>query len=189
MDADVSQATVRIPPKKFSVLRRRWRLVAAMALLGVAALWLHFGAPVYRQQQAIGTIQRAGGWVGAREGGPEWLREKVGHERMTGFDEIRAVSLGGTDFTDDQLVCLAALSELRWLSLDRTRITDAGLVRLAHLKHLDTLRLNETRVTDAGLAHLKSLANLKHLFLAGTPVTDAGVADLKRALPGLAVYR
>ena len=164
-------------------------MLAVGIVLVAAAVGIYFGIPVYRQQTMIQEIERLGGWVGAREGGPEWLREKLGHERMKGFDEIRAVSVGGTEFDDTSLARLRHLNRLVWLNLDRTPISDAGLANLQSMTRLETLRLNETRVTDAGLAHLKSMTSLLHLDLSGTQVTDVGVGELKQALPRLQIRR
>jgi Leucine-rich repeat (LRR) protein len=169
---------------------RRWlRFYLATAVILAVSFGVHFGIPVYRQQQVLDEIARLGGWAGARQGGPVWLREKIGHERMKGFDEIRAISVDGKEFTDAALARLTILRSLRWLSLANTQITDAGLAHLKKLPNLETLRLNDTQVTDAGLNELAALQNLRDVQLAGTQVTDAGVAELKKALPQVHVQR
>ena len=65
----------------------------ATAVLVVVAVGLHFGFPIYRQQVAIREIERVGGSVETRDGGPEWLRDQVGAERMKLFDEVVVFNL------------------------------------------------------------------------------------------------
>ena len=114
-----------------SVLRRWLWFYLATAVILVVSFGVHFGLPVYRQKQVLDEDRRTGRVGRCAEGGPKWLREKIGNERMKGFDEIRAVSVDGKEFTDATLARLTILRSLRWLSLANTQITDAGL---AHLK-------------------------------------------------------
>jgi hypothetical protein len=174
---------------EFAKRMRRWVwfYLAAAVILAVS-FGVHYGLPVYRQQQVLDEVARLQGWAGAREGGPKWLREKLGNERMKGFDEIRAVNLDGKEVTDSTLSRLAEIRSLRWLSVNRTQITDAGLAQLKSLTLLETLMLDETHVTDAGLEHLNALSNLHELHLAGTDVTEAGIVSLKKERPQLELH-
>lgn len=164
-------------------------ILAAMGLAVTAALLVYTGLPLYRQYRAIHEIERLGGWIGAREGGPKWLRDWAGDEPMKAFDHVQAVRLGGTAIDDEGLARLAALTGLKWLDLDKTRITDEGLEHLTGLKHLETLRLNQTQTHDAALLHLAKLNRLRFLYLAETPVTEEGVARLQQSLPELHIER
>jgi len=175
---------------EFAKRLRRWVwFYVATAVILAVSFGVHFGLPVYRQQQVLDEVARLGGWAGAREGGPKWLREKLGNERMKGFDEIRAINLDGKEVTDSTLSRFTDLRSLRWLNVAHSQITDAGLAHLQRLPHLEMLWLDETHVTDTGLGHLAALANLHDLHLAGTHVTDAGVVALKKELPQLQVHR
>jgi len=161
-----------------------------------------------RQQIAIQRIEKLGGRVPKRGGGPGWLRTQIGDEWMGAFDEVERVDLRRTQIndadlavlqnmasvptlylaetpvTDTGLAHLQGLTTIRNLVLDETSITDAGLVHLQGLTGLQFLSLYSTRVTDAGLIHLQDLNCLRELYLSGPRVTDAGLAELKR-LPKL----
>jgi len=158
-----------------------------LSVVVIAAVAVPPAIPLYRQYVAIRDIERLDGWIGAREGGPKWLRDRIGDEPMKAFDRVQAVRLGGAKVDNDVLARMAALGGLKWLSLDKTGVTDEGLAHLRALQHLETLKLDQTRITDAGLVHLAGLRRLRFLYLAQTQVTDAGIAALKRALPDLQV--
>src|SRR5215471_17262286 len=81
------------------ILHPLWISVAALILIAVT-LGLGFGLPIYRQQMAVDEIERLGGSVEARLGGPEWLRKRWGDEQMQGFDEIAVVYLDHTAAND-----------------------------------------------------------------------------------------
>jgi hypothetical protein len=172
------------------------------------------GYPFYRQQAALREIERVHGSVlETRPGGPKWLRERLGDKRMTLFDEVVNVNLGGTNATDGTLahvscltklehcsfggttvsdaglVHLRGMASLQSLYLVNTRVTDEGLKNLTGLRQLRWLWLDNTNVTDAGLTHIKKLTELREVWVAGTHVTDAGSEELQRALPGLTVVR
>ena len=158
-----------------------------LSVVVIAAVAVPPAIPLYRQYVAIREIERLDGWIGAREGGPKWLRDWIGDEPMKAFDRVQAVRLGGTKIDDEGLSRLAALGSLKWLSLDKTGVTDKGLVHLMALEHLETLKLDQTRITDAGLVQLAGLRRLRLLYLAQTQVTERGIAALKHALPELQV--
>jgi hypothetical protein len=201
-------------PRRFSIrLPRPLWIGLAAAVFAVVATAIQVVVPVWRQQVAIREIERLGGRITIEHGGPEWLRQKLGDERMTYFDKVVKVDLtvnsvtdpalqhiealgslkvlwlGNTRITDDGLIHLRGLNSLNQLWIGNTRITDAGLVHLARLSNLQDLSFANTRVTDAGLVHLKGLHRLRYLWVGSTPVTDAGVAELRRALPDLKIVR
>src|SRR5262249_27860670 len=122
---------------------------------------LHFGMPIYRQQAVIRQVERLGGKVRTIPGGPEWLRPRLGDERMKLFDRVTRVDLNDTQANDVTLSQVASLAQLEWLELDSTPVTDAGLAHLIELKHLERLHLYRTEITNVGLAHLAEMKSLK----------------------------
>ena len=147
--------------------RPLWIGLAAVAVI-VLAVGLRVGLPIYRQQVAVGEIERLGGWVFTAPRTPEWLYDLL-YRMNQGLGERSDVVIS---------VCL-----------DHREATDGTLYYLGSLSELKELRLNGTQVTDAGLAHLRGLKKLERLSLEKTRVTDAGVAALQRARPGLKIGR
>src|SRR5258708_2393838 len=119
-------------PRRFSIRLPGpvWIGVVTFFLI-VVAVGLHFGVPLYRQRAAIREFERLGAPVVTRQGGPKWLRQSLGDERMSLFDDVDAVDLCDVQVTDATLAQLAGLSRLKSLSLATNHVTDAGL---AHLK-------------------------------------------------------
>ncbi len=77
-------------------------------------------------------------------------------------EEVVAISLSGTDVTDDDLAMFNAFGPVEVLELSNTKITDAGLIHLKQLRCLDTLILVDTNVTEVGVAELQAaLPNTK----------------------------
>ena len=181
---------ITLDPRRFSIRLPRplWIGVAAVVLV-VVAIGLQFGLPIYKQQSAIREIRRLNGGVEMRPRGPEWLRNRVGGERMKPFDDVILVDLTGTQATDATLGHVGLLTDLQRLSLAHTHVSDIGLAYLKELTCLQVLVLNNTQVTDVGLAHLKGLPRLQSLSLNKAQVTDAGVADLQHALPELRIFK
>ncbi len=177
-------------PRRFAIRLPRplWSGVAAVVLI-VLGIGLRIGLPFYRQHVAIQEIDRAGGTVGIKERGPEWLRARLGDERMELFYEVRSVFLGGSDATDATLAYVTSLPSLEELWLDNPHVTDAGMKHLQELTSLRKLSLTNTLMTDSGLPHLKRLRGLQYLSLKNTHVTDAGVAQLQRALPKVFIFK
>ena len=120
---------------------------------------------IIRQEAALREIERLQGTVILNQGGPGWLWNLVGHQRMTPFDEVCVIQL--------------------W----HKRATDDTLRQIGHLTSLRELQLDGTQVTDAGLLNLKGLTNLHVLYIDETHVTESGVAELQRALPKLRIPR
>lgn len=161
-----------------------WIGLPAIALI-VVAVGLRVGLPIYRQHVAVQEIERLGGTADCVHVGPQWLRDRVGDERMRLFDKVVNVRLSETQATDATLRKINGLTSLRWLDLDGTQVTDSGLAHLRGIRNLKWLWLQNTRVTDAGLAHLKGLPNLELLDLDDTHVTKAGVDSLVQTLPNI----
>jgi hypothetical protein len=193
-----SEPAIEKPPR-----RRRWiplslRIFAViLVLVTLCSCW-----QICLRHVAIQEIERTGGTiVDARPRGPQWLRDRLGHDWSRVLDQVVQVQLGA-QASDATLADLTALSEVEilWLA-DSRRVTDSGLVHfrkmpnlgelglppnvtdagLRHLSAMTALRdlsLNRAQITDVGLTHLKNLSRLRGLHLSGTKVTDAGVAQL-----------
>jgi Leucine-rich repeat (LRR) protein len=188
-------------------------LVLAVLVLSAIAVGSRIRLSQHRQQTAIAEIEKLGGVVSLKNGGPDWLRRIVGNETMRCFDgvylvnlsetqaadsdlenlqamtEVERLNLANVPVTDSGLVHLQDLTDLAALDLSRTKVTDTGLIHLRKLPHLRYLYLGGTRVTDAGLRHLLGLPELRQLSVEGTDVTDAGIAVLGRELPELVISR
>src|SRR4029077_4291738 len=157
--------------------------------LVVVVVGLQFGLPVYRQHVANRDIERLGGTVETRPGGPKWLRYGVGNEPMKLFDQVIAVNLANRHVTDAILIDIGRLTSLQKLRLANTPVTDQGLAHLRRLTGLEQLSLTGTRVTDAGMVHVNGLTSLQEFSLDNTEVTDAGLVYLTghTALEGLSL--
>ncbi len=143
---------------------RRWRRIGwcslAVFVLTLIGLYAFAFWRYERQQAAIAEIERLDGFVWTEDGGPDWLRELVGDERMTVFDRVMSVELDDTQITDDSLNQLGGLTNLDRLFLDNTQIRDDGLRHLSSLPNLDWLDLSDTQITDEGEKFLqKALPN------------------------------
>jgi internalin A len=97
------------------------------------------------------------------------------------FDDVQNVNLGEDreEFTDAELVQVAALPSLRRLHLSNTHITDAGLHNLHKLRQLQSLGVGK-RITDSGVAELAAMTQLLELFLYGPKITDGSLDHLKQ---------
>lgn len=170
---------------RFRIPHWKWLLLPTILLLTVA-VGLPFAIPVYRQYSAIREIERLGGAVDAGDGGPEWLREWIGDERMRVCDDVLSVYLSNTQITDAGLDHVKAFKSLEALYVAETQVTDSGLERLESLTNLEQVALAGTKITDKGLDHLHRLTKLREVDLEGcSQITDAGVERMKEltALP------
>src|SRR5258708_31843664 len=79
-------------PFSFRLPRPLWIGVAAIVIV-VVALGLRVSVPIYRQEEVLQEIQRLGGKIKSRPGGPQWLRDRLGYERADILDEVIFVSL------------------------------------------------------------------------------------------------
>jgi len=166
--------------RRFSIRLPRPLWIGAVAgSLIVVAIVLRVVVPIYRQRAALQEIERAGAKVTFRHVGPNWLRERLGDDRMKVFDEVvevRLVNMQGTDVTVEKI---GVLTSLERLSTDFSpNITDAGVAHLENLTRLKFLYISNPNVTDSGIAHLKGLTELRELGLANTRLSDAGLAHL-----------
>ena len=190
-------------PRRFSIcLPRPLSIGVAAVMLVIAGLAL-IAFRCYLQGNAIHEIKAVGGSVEMRPRWPEWLRERLGDERLRPFDEpvhvklsysragdetlgqlsrlpgLKRLDCNGAKISDAGLAHIGRITSLEWLWLADTTVTDAGLLKLRRLTRLRELGLNGTQVSDAGLAHLKGFMGLRELWLNGTGITDAGLVHLK----------
>jgi hypothetical protein len=93
---------------------------------------------------------------------------------------LRALNLGHTGVTDEQLGRLASLTELERLHLTQASLTSAGLAHLKHFPKLKQLSLNSVPVDDQGAKILAQLEQLEDLDLYGSSVSDQSVAELAK---------
>src|SRR5947207_3054320 len=128
----------------------RWQrpgcFIGAAIGLTIIAVGLRLGVPLYRQHRAIREIERLGGIVQTSPRGPEWLRKRLGDEKLRTLGMVTRVNLSDSTMTDSKMFHLSALPELQWLSLDRTEVTDDGLMFVKDLRKLQGLLLNWTPV-------------------------------------------
>lgn len=91
-----SSASHSLEPRRFALpLPRPLWIALATVVLIVVGLGLRFGLPIYRQQVAIREIERWGGSIDRKNGGPDWLRQLIGDERIEVFDRVDKVYLKG----------------------------------------------------------------------------------------------
>jgi hypothetical protein len=150
--------------------RARWIIVATLLLVPFAEmtrLWILYEKRMVAIQEIFrlkGTLDFQAGQIPSRSF-RQMLRinsdSYVFNNHL--FDKVKAVKLGNTSTTDQNLACLRTLDSLVLLDL------------------------NNTQVTDAGLEYVKGLSKLTEVDLRGTQVTAVGVKDLKEALPHLTV--
>jgi hypothetical protein len=190
-------------PRRFSIRLPRplWIGLAAgmLVIAGVALIAFR----CYLQGTAIREINAVGGSVEMRPRWPEWLRERLGDERLRPFDEpvhvklsysragdetlgqlsrlpgLKRLDCNGAKISDAGLANIGRITSLEWLWLADTPVTDSGLGELNRLSRLLELGLNGTQVTEAGLVHVKGLTSLRELWLNGTDITDTGLVHLK----------
>src|SRR6516162_4183189 len=120
-------------PRRFLIHPPRplWIGVATVGFIiaGLALIVLRY----YLQGVAIREINEVGGSVEMRARWPEWLRERLGDERLRPFDEPVHVKLSYSRAGDETLGQLSRLPGLKRLDCNGARITDAGLAHIASI--------------------------------------------------------
>jgi hypothetical protein len=203
-----SVPTTDKPPR-----RRRWipvslRIFVVILLLLAIAGVVWVGVPAYRRRVAIREIEHFSGHVQyLHKCGPDWLRARVGDERMEWFDDpdhvvfwpddanlTRRSRLGGVvldptgpQIDDAGLACLLGLPNLKSLDLAFSNVSDSGLKHVCRLEYLEGLRLEGSDVSDLSIPVLSRMRSLKELNVEHTQITKAGGRALEAALPGCAV--
>src|SRR4029077_19894699 len=123
-------------------------IAQATLVVVVVAVALLVVVPFYQHHTAVREIERLGGLARTRPGGPEWLRRRIGDERMKIFDDVIAVHLEGEHVTDSVLARMRCLPELEGLDLENTKITDLGLAHLSAFQQLEDLMIYGANITD-----------------------------------------
>jgi len=128
-------------PRRIAIRMPRplWIGVAA-AMVAVAGALL-VALRVHFRNVAIREVTDAGGSVELRPRGPDWLRKRVGDERMALLDEVIRVKLSHSRAKNETLAHLPRLPSVRRLDFNGTHVTDAGLAHLAGLTRLEWLWL------------------------------------------------
>ncbi len=167
----------------------RWIALGFGAILVAAVLVA--GIRIAGDLAVVAAIERAGGSIGFRRGGPSWLRRRFPDNRyLPWFDSLAGVELNDSPLSQSRLEALIARLErfptLRGISLDGTSATDETLLLLDRFPRLDSLSLSRTRISDAGVSRIVVLGEIRHLDLSGTAVTDTGVRRLAE-LPSLRI--
>jgi hypothetical protein len=104
-------------------------------------------------------------------------------QNLSKLNNLRGLSLVGTNLADGDLKALVRFPRLVNLDLSETKVTDADLVRLEGLKRLEELNLGTTNITDVGIKHVAGLQRLERLNLSNTAVSDECVKSLHKKLP------
>src|SRR5262245_16135002 len=112
--ADLPTQSVRTGRRadRGSRVKVRYLVVTGLIAGGFAsAIWT--GAPIYRQQAAIGTLRKLGAFINSTPRGPRSLRDWIGNERMLAFDTIDFIYLDGRQIQDDDLSVFAGLHDIK----------------------------------------------------------------------------
>lgn len=164
---------------------RRRIVVTAIAVAlfaGLVLLYIGVITPFRRTLWIANHVQVTAGtssFIRSEPGGPKWLREVVGDEGMTGFDDItqlRWVDPDEPSQTRQLLKCLAPHARVERLELlNCQEDCDDTFGRLDGLANLKTLRLRGCILTDEGMRHLRRCESLTTLHLTDMSITNAGI--------------
>lgn len=106
---------------------------------------------------------------------------------LASITTLEDINLGGSDFGDEGLATLSALTNLRVLHLghvgrsDKTAFTTEGLKSLTKLPKLESLIIHLHKPDDAMIPVLAGLRTLKDLKVGG--ITSAYLKQLQSAMP------
>lgn len=182
----------------------RYSLRALLTVVSLLCIWLAvIAGRAHRQERAMDTVERLGGYVQFDYGGVGefpaaggkgsieidnfTIRENKGElpgviwprwlRRLLGeeyFRTVTMVNVGRRKPSDGDLKLLDALPDLTGVFLfQNSTIGDEGLAHVAQLKNLVQLDFCGTSVTDQGMASIAGLTNLKELWMFEVP----GVTD------------
>ncbi|KAM3583346.1 hypothetical protein VKS41_004260 [Umbelopsis sp. WA50703] len=108
-----------------------------------------------------------------------------GMQHISCMQQLRFLSLEGSQITDNGLVLLKEMEHLEQLFLDRTAITDDGITTISNFPSLIALSLAQTLITDKTLHRIgdpvltRFTRGLRSLSVAGCNITNKGVRSLK----------
>lgn len=151
-----NMTNVKQRPRRFL----RYGLRALLLLIAVAAIALAYGTHRLRARKAaVVAIQEAGGTMGFRRTGPEWLRSLVDDELA--FRDPARVTLGPG--SSPGLECDDATLSFALVEFGRLEVLDA----------------RGASITDASTSEFPQLVNLGHLRLEGTGVGDVTMQRIR----------
>jgi Leucine-rich repeat (LRR) protein len=107
---------------------------------------------------------------------------------MSGFVNLRKLSLDYTQFSDASVSTLRYMPRLEAVSLRYTNISDRGAEHLAALPSLRTAYLTGTKISDDAVPNLSQLSSLDELYIRWTGITNNGADKLAAALPDCDVF-
>jgi predicted metalloprotease with PDZ domain len=137
-------------PRRFAIPHPGWLLGIGLCLVA-GALNLIVWVPYYRVRSVVTHIERLGGRVDLEAGGSNRLRQILGDDVMSLFDDVVTIDLSNTTATDADLRRLTVLTKLRMLDLlGRTGTTDAGVRELQHALPRLVVRRNGQAVLGVG---------------------------------------
>jgi hypothetical protein len=177
-----------------SIPKSRW-LVAALVLVGLAAIGAVWHLSTYRTRRVLREIEALNGLARAA-----YQIDTAIPGMSLKFGPIDHVYLLGPQTDDLKLEILEDVPQLRILTLTNTRVTDEGLARLARFRNLNCLyvgNIDHTKLIGSagerlatrplaggkGLGALKDLPNLQVVQLIGPGTSDddlEGLAQLKQ---------
>lgn len=92
---------------------------------------------------------------------------------LQGMNNLRELSLSGTQVNSDALAYLKEKPLLHWLSLDNCKhLSDDSILHLKSLHSIEDLGLSNTPLTDEAVKSISELVNLKKLNLQRTQITN-----------------
>jgi hypothetical protein len=125
------------------------------------------------------------------------------HDILPRLQNLRVLSLAGTEITEEIMAHVAKLpalqtlilnstdidgilhpiaghASLETLYLSRSTVTDDDLQVLTTLPNLSQLNLSETGISDIAAPTISKLSDLTGLYLCGTNITDATLVDISQ---------
>jgi hypothetical protein len=125
------------------------------------------------------------------------------HDALPRMQNLRVLSLAGTEITEEIMAHVAKLpalqtlilnstdidgilhpiaghASLETLYLSRSTVTDDDLQVLTTLPNLRRLNLSETGISDIAAPTISKLSDLTGLYLCGTNITDATLVDISQ---------
>ncbi|KAG2174233.1 hypothetical protein INT43_004254 [Umbelopsis isabellina] len=109
----------------------------------------------------------------------------IGMQHISCMQQLRFLSLEGSQITDDGLTLMKEMEHLEQLFLDRTAVTDDGITTISNFPSLIALSLAQTLITDKTLNRIgdpmltRFTRGLRSLSVAGCNITNKGVRSLQ----------
>ena len=179
-----------------------------MVAVASAGSYLRWVRIMYeRQVQAVATITRLGGQVGAKPRPGRVLPWLIGREiyydvflvdfrrgcryepgvgdALAKLSALDTLEISEYPLRDEDIARMRGLAKLRVLDLNATEVTDECFKYLDGFPSLEILevavpRRTPPQITDRGLGNLPVMPKLSCLFLMSPDITDAGLAYLNK---------